>query len=73
VQNTASRALHRNPKHAIRDGVPGEVKHLSSQRKIKQSAQAHNFLSSGERKGRSLNLSFVSLLIIGEGYRDNRL
>ena len=40
--------------------VPGEVKHLSSKRNKKHSAKAHDFLSSGERKGNSLNPSFVS-------------
>ena len=53
-----------------KDGsVPGEVKHLSSQRKIKHSAQAQHTLSSGERKGHSPNPSFVSLLILDGGCR----
>jgi hypothetical protein len=44
---------------------PGEVKHLSSQRKRKR----RDSVSSGERTRNSLNLFLISLLVKGEGYR----
>ena len=47
--------------------APGEVKHLSNQRKINRIDP----LSSGERTGNSLNLFSVSLLIGGRGNRDD--
>jgi hypothetical protein len=47
------------------ESVPGEVKHLSTQRKGEQSYPP----SSGERKGRSLNQS--SSLLLGRGNRDS--
>ena len=46
-------------------GKPGEVKHLSSQRKRKR----RDSVSSGERTRNSLNLFLFSLLNKGEGYR----
>ena len=49
--------------------IPGEVKHLSSQRKRNRI----DTLSSGERKGHSLNLLLINLLISGRGYRDDTL
>ena len=47
--------------------LPGEVKHLSSQRK-RNNIDAP---SSGERGGYSLNFCLVSLLIWQEGCRDD--
>ena len=41
-----------NNEYIVVGGRPGELKHLSNQRKIKQS----DSLSSGERNGNSLNL-----------------
>ena len=49
--------------------IPGEVKHLSTQRKRNRI----DTLSSGERKGHSLNLFLVSLLIRDEGNRDKTI
>ena len=47
-------------------GKPGEVKHLSNQRKRNRI----DTVSSGERKRRSLNLFLSSLLGEDEGNRD---
>ncbi len=49
--------------------IPGEVKHLSTQRKRNRI----DTLSSGERKGQSLNLLLINLLIDKRGYRDDTL
>ena len=47
-------------------GIPGEVKHSSSQRKINRT----DSVSSGERKRNSLNFLLISLLVSREGNRD---
>ena len=63
------------PNHANHDylaqarSLPGEVKHLSTQRKINRI----DTVSSGERTRYSLNLFSVNLLIGGRGNRDDTL
>ena len=48
-----------NPYYSAKAGsVPGEVKHLSTQRKINRI----DSVSSGERKRNSLNLSTIAIL-----------
>ncbi len=49
--------------------IPGEVKHSSTQRKRNRI----DTLSSGERKGHSLNLLSINLLIGLRGNRDDTL
>ena len=49
--------------------IPGEVKHLSTQRKINRI----DTLSSGERNGHSLNLLSINLLIGRRGNRGDTL
>ena len=49
--------------------APGEVKHLSNQRKRNRI----DTVSSGERKRQSLNLFPVNLLVGGRGNRDDTL
>ena len=55
--------MHESSREYIaRGGVPPELKHLSKARKRKQTSDS---LSSGERKGKSLNLSEALSLAVG--------
>ena len=53
TDGNASVAIH---EYIVYGGEPGELKHLSTRRKRKKII---DFLSSGERKGKSLNLGIV--------------